>query len=68
MDKCINFSGFLGYFFDHQKLVKQAAQIVKALLEAQSPRLSNIAEKMPGQSKQYARNSHISGTASGMSA
>jgi hypothetical protein len=49
MDKCINFSGFLGYFFDEEKLVQQAARIVKGLMEAQSPRLSNIAEKMPGQ-------------------
>jgi hypothetical protein len=49
MDKCINFSGFLGYLFDDTKLVKQAARIMKALLEAQSPRLTNIAEKMPGQ-------------------
>jgi hypothetical protein len=49
MDKCINFSGFLGYLFDDKKLVKQAARIMKALLEAQSPRLTNIAEKMPGQ-------------------
>jgi Transposase DDE domain len=48
MDKCINFSGFLGYLFDGEKLVKQAAWIIKALLEAQSPRLSNIAEQMPG--------------------
>jgi hypothetical protein len=51
MDKCINFSGFLGYLLDDEKLVKQAAQIMKALLEAQSPRLSNIAEKMPGQKR-----------------
>jgi hypothetical protein len=49
MDKCINFSGFLGYLFDDKKLVKQAARIMKALLEAQSPRLTNIAEKMSGQ-------------------
>jgi hypothetical protein len=49
MDKCINFNGFLGYFFDEEKLVQQAARIVKGLMEAQSPRLSNIAEKMSGQ-------------------
>ena len=51
MDKCINFSGFLGYLLDDEKLFKQAAQIMKTLLEAQSPRLSNIAEKMPGQKR-----------------
>lgn len=49
MDKCINFSEFLKYLMDDEKLVKQASQIMKALLEAQSPRLTNIAEKMPGQ-------------------
>ena len=49
MDKCINFSGFLGYLFDDKKMLQQAARIMKALLEAQSPRLTNIAEKMPGQ-------------------
>ncbi len=49
MDKCINFSGFLGYLFDDNKMVQQAAWIMKALLEAQSPRLTNIAEKMAGQ-------------------
>ena len=49
MDKCINFSGFLEYLFDDKKMVKQASRIMKALLEAQSPRLTNIAEKMAGQ-------------------
>ncbi len=49
MDKFINFSRFLEYFFDEEKLVQQAARIVKGLMEAQSPRLSNIAEKMSGQ-------------------
>jgi hypothetical protein len=48
MDKFINFSRFLGYFFDEGKRVQQAARIVKGLMEARSPRLSNIAEKMPG--------------------
>jgi hypothetical protein len=48
MDKCINFGGFLRYFFDEEKLVKQAARIMKAFLEAQSPRLTDISEKMPG--------------------
>lgn len=49
MDKFINFSRFLEYFFDEEKLVQQSARIVKGLMEAQSPRLSNIAEKMSGQ-------------------
>jgi len=48
MDKCINLSGFLRYFFDDEKQVQQGAGIMKALLEAQSPRLTDISEKMPG--------------------
>jgi len=48
MDKCINFNGFMRHLIDQEALVKQGAEIVKALLEAQSPRLSNIAEKMNG--------------------
>jgi Transposase DDE domain len=51
MDKCINFDEFLGYLIDDEKLVEKGSQIIKALLEAQSPRLSNIAEKMEGQSE-----------------
>jgi hypothetical protein len=51
MDKCINFSDFLKYLLDDEKLVEKGSQIIKALLEAQSPRLSNIAEKMEGQSE-----------------
>jgi hypothetical protein len=51
MDKCINFHDFLGYLLDDERLVEKGSQIIKALLEAQSPRLSNIAEKMEGQSE-----------------
>jgi hypothetical protein len=51
MDKFINFKGFLGYLFDDPKLVEKSSVIVKALLEAQSPRLTNIAEKMVGKSE-----------------
>lgn len=50
MDKCINFCGFMRHLIGEGKLVKQGAEIVKALLEAQSPRLTNIAEKMSGKS------------------
>src|SRR4030066_530301 len=50
MDKCINFCEFMGYVFDDEKLAKQGAAIVKGLLEAQSPRLTNISEKMDGNS------------------
>jgi len=51
MDKCINFYEFLQYLFEDEKMIRQAAEIVKALLEAQSPRLSNISEKMAGKSE-----------------
>jgi len=53
MDKCINFSEFMRYVFDEEKMVTQGAAIIKALLEAQSPRLSNISEKMAGKSSSY---------------
>ena len=51
MDKCINFSAFMRYLLDDEKLVKLGSQIIRALLEAQSPRISNIAEKMRGKSE-----------------
>jgi hypothetical protein len=50
MDKFINFLGIMGYHFDDAKLAKQGSKIIQALLEAQSPRMSNIAEKMTGKS------------------
>jgi hypothetical protein len=51
MDKCINFHEFLHYLLDDEQTIQQGARIVKALLEAQSPRLSNISEKMDGKSE-----------------
>ena len=50
MDKCINFCEFMQYVFDDDKLAEQSATIIKGLLEAQSPRLTNISEKMDGKS------------------
>jgi hypothetical protein len=50
MDKCINLCEFMRHIIDDEKLVKQGSEIIKALLEAQSPRMSNISEKMPGNS------------------
>jgi hypothetical protein len=44
----INFYEFLRYLFDDEKITQKAASIIRALPEAQSPRLSNIAEKMEG--------------------
>jgi hypothetical protein len=51
MDKCINFNEFMRYLFDDARLVEKGSQIVRALLEAQSPRLTNIAEQMDGKSE-----------------
>jgi hypothetical protein len=50
MDKCINFSAFMRYLLDDDKLVMLGSKIIRALLDAQSPRISNIAEKMKGKS------------------
>jgi hypothetical protein len=51
MDKCINFQRFLGYLLDDEDLIEKGARITKALLEAQSPRLTDISEKMSGKSE-----------------
>jgi hypothetical protein len=50
MDKYINFCEFMRYVFNDEKAVEQGAAIVKALLDAQSPRLTNISKKMDGNS------------------
>ena len=51
MLKFINISEFMRYLFDDEDLALKAAKIIRALLKAQSPRLSNIAEKMEGKSE-----------------
>lgn len=48
MLQSIPFFHFAQMVFDTKDLARQAAVILKALLEAQSPRLSEIAQKMPG--------------------
>ena len=50
MNKSIKFSAFMRYLLDDERLTMQGSKIIQALLEAQSPRLSNIAEKMAGNS------------------
>jgi hypothetical protein len=50
MNKYNLITGLLRQVFDSPKVLQKASQIVCALLEAGSPRLSRIAEKMPGQS------------------
>lgn len=51
MNKYIHFRGFLGYLLDDEKQAEKGSRIIKALLEAQSPRLTDIAEKMRGKSE-----------------
>lgn len=46
MLNCIDLSDFVHYLFDDTHIARKAAIILKALLEAQSPRLSMIAEKV----------------------
>jgi hypothetical protein len=51
MNKFIKISKFLRYLLDGEKLIEQGSEIIQALLEAQSPRLTNISEKMRGTSE-----------------
>ncbi|MCJ7530507.1 MAG: transposase, partial [Anaerolineales bacterium] len=51
MDKWINFTEFMRYLLDDEGLVGKGAKIIRGLLEAQSPRLTNISEKMAGNSE-----------------
>ena len=46
--QCINFAQFTRHIFESPRVARQAARIVKAILAARSPRLSEIARKMPG--------------------
>lgn len=39
---------FAKYIFDDEKAAKKASQIMEGILEGQSPRISDIADKMPG--------------------
>jgi hypothetical protein len=48
MLKSIPFFHFAQLMFESKDLARTAAAILKAILEAQSPRLSEIAQKMPG--------------------
>jgi len=44
MDKFINFGEFMRYLLDDKNLAAHGSKIIQAFLEAQSPRLTNIAE------------------------
>lgn len=48
MLKSIPFADFAQALFDSPQIARKAAIILKAILDAQSPRLSEIAQKMPG--------------------
>jgi hypothetical protein len=48
MAEFINFSRMLEYLFNDKNWIEKAIPVLKGLLKAQSPRLSLIAEKMPG--------------------
>lgn len=50
MLKSIPFFQFAQLLFDSKESARKGAIILKAILEAQSPRLSEIAQKMPGKS------------------
>jgi hypothetical protein len=50
MLKSIPFFHFAALLFDSKDLARNAAVILKAIMEAQSARLSEIAQKMPGKS------------------
>jgi hypothetical protein len=51
MNKFINYSEFMHYLIDDEKSAEKGGEIVKAILEAKSPRLTHIAEAMKGQSE-----------------
>ena len=48
MFKCINLSAFLSTLIEQTHLVPKAMLIIQGILAACSPRLSRIAEHMPG--------------------
>ena len=49
MDKCIRISMFAKQLFTDPKDAQQASQIMQGIMQARSPRLSDIAAHMPGQ-------------------
>ena len=48
MYEFINLDGFTEYLFDRQDQAKKSARIMQAILEARSPRLTDISHRMPG--------------------
>jgi len=58
MNKFINYSELMHYLMDDEKAAEKGAAIVKAILAGKSPRISNIAEQMNGQSESNYRAVH----------
>jgi hypothetical protein len=48
MDKFIQILNFAKLIFDDDKSATKADQIMEGILQAQSPRISDIADAMPG--------------------
>jgi len=44
----INTSGFTQFLFDREDLAEKTGQIIEAILESRSPRLSDISHRMRG--------------------
>lgn len=51
MDKCIRILEFTKQLFADEREARQASQILQGIMEARSPRLSDIAAQMPGQTE-----------------
>jgi len=47
MFEFISMLDFCQYIYDHDKLSEKAALVLQAILEARSPRLSDLSPKMP---------------------
>ena len=48
MNKCIRISEFAKQLFTDQKTAQQASQILQGIMDERSPRMSDIAARMPG--------------------
>lgn len=48
MNKCIRISEFAKQMFTDQKTAQQASQIMQGIMDERSPRMSDIAARMPG--------------------
>jgi hypothetical protein len=48
MNKCIRIPDFAEHLFLNPKAVQQASEILEGIMQARSPRLSDIAAHMPG--------------------